>query len=96
MSKKKDKQKVGKVLDINAIEMKNKVEKRSQKFLKSLNKKILKNPGVAGLITPKQQNDDYPGFLNCEEKVQIHLLSQLRIDEVVEYATKMGMKLKIG
>lgn len=95
MSKKKDRKKVGKFIDLDAIEMQNRVDKRTKKFLKSLNKKLVKNPEVAALITPKEQNDDYPGFLKCKEESQLHLLSKLRIDEIVEYSTKMGYKLQI-
>lgn len=97
MSKKKNRKKVGKFIDLNAIDLQKRIDQREAKFLLKLNKKLLKNPKVCALVKPTEQNDDFPGFsfINCDEKAQITLLSKLSQKGLVGIVTRLGYKLKI-
>ncbi len=95
MSKKKDRKKVGKFIDLDALEMQKTIDQIGAKLLLKLRKKILKNPEVCEMIRPSEQNDDYPGFINCDEKAQINLLSKLTQKGLVGIVTRLGYKLQI-
>ena len=97
MSKKKDRKKVGKVLDVNAIDQEKSLNERNVKFAKKVAKAIDKNfnGDLAILLTPNQQNDDFPGFEELGIEGKTNIINTRSLRELHRILALVGKKLTI-
>ena len=97
MSKKKDRKKVGKVLDLDSIDQEKSLNQRNVKFAKKVAKAIDKkfNGDLAILLTPNQQNDDYPGFDQLGLEAKINIINTRRVRELHKILALVGKKLNL-